>query len=109
MPRDVVGRDRGAGQDELARLGTIIHRSSNAVPDRRLDLPLVDESWRRAVEHQRRIHRDRRSRISVNVEQNLARRDLPGGGGLPACLRPLDYNGADSVQARRELAIGNPG
>jgi hypothetical protein len=95
-------------QDELSRVRAIVDRPADVVPDLRLDLPLIQKARRRTVEHERRIDRNRLSRIRIDVEQDLARRDLPGGGSLPAPLRPLDHNGADGAETSGELAIYNP-
>jgi hypothetical protein len=68
VPGDVVCWDRGTGQDELTRVRAIVNRSSDLVPDGRLELPLVDQSGRGAIENEGRIDRDRLPGVHVDVE-----------------------------------------
>jgi len=108
VPRDVIWGNCGAGQDELARARAVVDCPADVVPDRRLDLPLVEEPWRRTVEHERRIDLDRRSGVTVDIEQDLTRSYLPGGGRLATRPWPLDHDGANGTQASNELAIYDP-
>lgn len=96
-------------KDELAWVRAIVDRPTDVVPDRRLDLPLVEESWRRTLQHERRVDRDRLPGVGIDVQQNLAGRDLPGGGGLSTRPRPLDDDSANSAQASPELTVYDPG
>jgi hypothetical protein len=97
VPRDVVRWYCGAGQDELPRFRAVIDCPSDLVPDRRLGLPLVDESRGWAIEHQRGIDRNSLSSVQVDIEKDLTRSDLPCRGRLSARPWPLDDDGANGL------------
>jgi hypothetical protein len=52
----------------LPRIRAIVDRSADVVPDRRLDLPLIQKARRRTVKHKRRFDRDGLSSIGVDIE-----------------------------------------
>jgi hypothetical protein len=109
VSRDVIRWDGGAGEDELAGLAAIVDRAANVVPDRGLQLPLVDQARRGAREHERRIYRGRLAGVGVGVEQDLARGDPPCGGCLSTGLRTLDGDGTGRTQPSRKLVVDDPG
>ena len=59
----------------------------------------VDQPRRCTVKHKGRIDRDRRSGSPVHIEQNLARRSLPGCHRLSARLRSLDDDRAGRCES----------
>ena len=103
VPGDVVGRNRGAGQDELARLPTRIHRPPHVVPDRGHDLPFIDEPGRFPGENQGRLDVGCSASLLVDVEQDDARRECFGSRGLSASLRPFDDDGPGRCQPKPQF------
>jgi hypothetical protein len=74
VPGDVVGRNRGTGQDELARLPAGVHCPPHVIPDRGDDLPFIDEPRRMSVEHQGRFDVGHSACLLVHIEHDDARR-----------------------------------
>lgn len=73
VPRDVVRRHGRACQDELTGPATcLVDRTSDMVPDGRHELPLIDQSWSRTVEKERRIEQTGGSRVIVDHRPDLA-------------------------------------
>lgn len=104
---DVIGRHRRTREDELTRSLTLVDSPANVVPDRRLDLPLVQQPGNRPVQHQRRIDTRRSERLRVDVEQHHAARPPPGRLGLAARLGAFDDHGAHSIESATQLIIDN--
>ena len=105
VPGDVVGWRGRTGQNELARLLTIVDRATQVVPQRRFDLPLVKEPRDRTVQHEAGIDRDRTAGVVVDVQQDLAAGHLSRRGRLAATLRALDHDGPRRGEAGRQLRI----
>lgn len=90
----IIGRRSGAGQDELAAFLPIVDGVADVVPDRWLDLPLVDQARRSSVKNDVRRHLHRLAGVSVDVQPHLARGQLTRGLSLAAGLRALDQDRA---------------
>ena len=106
---DVVGGHRGAGENELAPCGALVHGAAHEVPDRRLQLPLIDEPWRRAGQQQRWIRGHQTAGVGVNVQQHMGGGCLHGGGRLAGGLGAFHKHGAGSLQQRDEFRVCNAG
>ncbi len=96
-------------QDELSRRSSVIHRPSDMIPDVRLRLPLIDESWRLAAEHRIRVDANHAPGVPVNVKEYLAGGEVPAGGRFPARLGTLHYNRTGSGQSFGEFSVDNSG
>ena len=107
MARDVVGGCGGAGEDELPGLLAVVYRAPDVVPDRRHQLPLVDQPGSLAIENQCRFERSRLPRPGVNVEAHFARGVVLRGDGLAAGLGPFDHDSALPPQPFGELGIND--
>ena len=108
VARDVVLRYGGTRQDELTAVLSRVHRTTNVIPDARIDLPLVYEAWRVTREHQARIDVHGAACVVVDVKQNLAG-GLPAGGlRLAAGSRSLDQHGPGGSEPVGEFRVGNP-
>src|ERR1035437_4190919 len=94
MTGDVVGRHGCSGEDELPSLPPVIDLAPDVVPDRWLDLPLVDQLWGRPVQDQAGVQRQDRAGIKVGIQEDRAAGLLAGGLGLPAGLWPLNQDSA---------------
>jgi hypothetical protein len=55
VPSGIVVRACGSGQDELPVRPAIVDRSPDVVPELWTELPLVEQAWRCAVEHDARV------------------------------------------------------
>jgi len=109
VSRDVVRGNSRPGEDELAGSPPIVDGTTDVVPDLWLDLPFVDETGRRSLEHERRIDGDRLSCVQVGVEQYLAGSDLSCGGCLATRLRAFDHHCSGGAEPNQELIINDPG
>ncbi len=105
---DVVGRHRGAGQDEPPPVRAPVHFPPDMVPQGRLDLPLVDQPGRLPGQHQGWGRRRRAARILVHVQQHLAGRHPTGHGRLAAGAGALDQHRAGGFQPVREFRVADP-
>ena len=107
MAYDVIGRHRRTGKDELPGRAAIVDGAAHMVPDRGLDLPLVQEAGNGSLQHQGRVHGEGAPCVLVAVQQDFTGSHLTGGGGLPARLYPLNDNGAAGVEAVHQLSVCN--
>jgi len=105
----VVRRNRRAGQDELTRTASSrVNLPANLIPDRRHELPLVDQSWPLAVEERGRRQETRCARFVIDVEAYLAGGRLPGCLCLAAAAGAVDHHGAGRGETGRKLGVGDP-
>lgn len=109
VPGIVVGRHGGSGQDEVPGALAIIDRSAYVIPDRRLELPFVDEPGALSVQDERGICSRGEPGLRVEIETNLAARGLTRRLCLPAGLGAFDQHRSDSIQCIHELCINDPG
>jgi hypothetical protein len=72
---------------------SIIDGAPNVVPQRRDELPLVNESWYRPVEQQRRADRCQFAQVILDIEAHAAARVVQSGRRLPARTRTLKKDG----------------
>ena len=105
VPRDVVRWNRRSGEDELSRLRPIVDGATNVIPDRRFDLPLVDEAWHGAGQHGAGREGGRRAGVGVHVQQHFTSGDLASGLGFSARFGTLDHDGARCLKAKAEFAV----
>jgi hypothetical protein len=94
MAGHVIGWLGGSCEDELTRLLPVIHRAPYVIPDRRDDLPLVEQPRRLAVENQAGIDLGRFAHLVIDIEPSFAAGNLPSGLGLPAGFGTLDQDRA---------------
>ena len=109
MAGRVVGRHRGSGEDELTREAAIIHGPPDMIPDRRLELPLVDQPRHPAREDTPGLEAGQAQRHTVDIEPHLTGGDLLRRGGLAASPRALDHDRSGGLQALRQLAVDDSG
>ena len=109
VPGDIVCRHGRAREDELAWLATVVDGSPHMVPDRRVELPLVDQPGRLSVEHRGRVHVDRIAHVVIDVQQCLAGGYVTPAHGLAATACPLDQHSAGCLEQGRQLLIDNSG
>ena len=107
MSRDVVGRNGGAGEDEVAQAWVVIDGTPHVVPDVGLGLPLIDQSRSRAF--QARIDRHRLLHSRIRVHEYFACRRLPGRRGLAADPRPLDHDSSRCREPFGQFTVGDSG
>jgi hypothetical protein len=105
MTTGVVRRDCRTRENELTGLTAIVDETANVVPDRRFDLPLVDQPWLAAIEDERRVNSKRLPGHRVDVEQHLTSGRPARGFRLAASLRALDDHGAGRRQPSTKLGI----
>jgi hypothetical protein len=79
-------------QDELAGRPSVIHRSTNMVPNLGYDLPLIDESGGLTIEDEGRIDPSGLQGVGIHIEVDFAGPNLTGGLCLSARLGPLDQD-----------------
>lgn len=88
----IVSRLGRPGENELTWVDSFVDCSAHVVPDLRFELPLVDEPWGVALEHQPRIQFGGVASSLVDVEKHLAIGNLTSGFSLSAGLRPRSYS-----------------
>jgi hypothetical protein len=103
----LVGWHSGAGQDELPD-AVGVGRPTNMVPDAAHHLPLIDETRLLTLEQECRVDLCQRSCLGVDVEQDLRPRRLARAGGLAACPRPLDEDGASRLERGPQFHVDDP-
>ena len=108
VPRDVVSRHRRAREDELAGSTPVVNGAPYVIPDRRRDLPFIDESRDRPLEQEPGIETGSTACILIDIEKHLARRGLPGRGRLATGPRPFDHNRADRRETLTEFVVDDP-
>ena len=77
------------------------------IPQRRFDLPFVDQPRRFPRQYQCRVHRRRQPRVFVDIQQRLARRRLPGHRRFSAGPRSLYKHRAGRSQPADEFYIAD--
>ena len=105
----VVGRNGGSGKDELTRQAPIIHCPTHMIPDRRLQLPFVDQPRHATDQDPGRLEAGQAPRYIVNIQPRFTRGDLPRRGGLPAGPWALDNHRSSSLQPLGQFAVDDSG
>ena len=110
VPRLVVHRDRRAGQDEPTRRPrVIIDVPADVVPDRRHELPLVDEPWVLSLKQGTWRDEPGRSGLIVDVESDLTTRGSSSRCRLAAAAGALYQHGPGGPKALGQLGVGDSG
>ena len=93
MARDIVGRNRRPGQDELPRLTPRrIDLAPDVVPDLWYDLPLIDQARSIAGEDEARVEESYGARCRVGVQVDLTPCDVARGLRLSRSARTFDQD-----------------
>ena len=109
MAIGLIGRHGRAGEQELARLRSRIHRPAHLVPEGWLHLPFIQQTRPGSRQHKGRIHRQRLAGGDVHIQQHRGGGQLLGHAGLAAGLGPLDHHRAGGSQAHPQLGISDTG
>jgi hypothetical protein len=105
MAGHVVGWDCRPRQDELTRCLPVVDGASHVVPQRRRELPLVQQSWDGPVQQKGGIDGGRFLGIGVDIQANLTGGHLSSGLSLSAGLGPFDHDGPNRAQEFGQLTI----
>jgi hypothetical protein len=108
VTRGVVARDGRTGEDELAPGLTVVDGMTYVVPELGLNLPLIEEARRRALEKDVGVHGEGLSRCD-GVQPYLAASGTTSRLGLADGLGSLDDDRADGVEGVEELGIEDAG
>lgn len=96
--------DRRAGQHKLARASHVIDPVPDGIPEFRDVLPLVYQSWCRAIQKRFEAETDHILRANENIRvgkiENAFRQSL-ACGSLPAPFGALDQNGPHAFKLVR--------
>ena len=105
----VLGRDGGAGEDELARKTAGVDLPAHKVPQRGLDLPLIYESRHAASQEERRIDLQGGADLrQPRVQCDLGGGVLPPGHGLAASADALDEDAARVAERVVDEPVHDP-
>jgi len=102
-------RLRGACEQELSGLASLIHRPSDGVPDAGFDLPFVDQPRSGAVQHKSGIQACQLGSRLVDIKTYFAGRVLPSRFCLAACLGPLQGDRAHDGEIGLDLVVYDAG
>ena len=94
VSRNLISRNGRSSQNKLTGLPAIIYSATDMIPDRRLQLPLVDETRYLTIEHQCRIDCNSQTGVLIHIQKHLTGGYLSGRGCLPTCLGTFYDNSA---------------
>jgi hypothetical protein len=94
MPGNIIGGRRGTGQDELARLASLVNRAPDMIPDGGFNLPLIDKTRCIARQYQAGINRNCLTGVLIDIKQYFTGGKIPGCCRFAASFRPFDHNSA---------------
>ena len=105
----VVRRHRRPGEDETTPPRLRIHGATDMVPNRRRELPLVNEPGRIPREHGSRIDAHHRPGVGVHIQEHMAGRGLHRRGRLAHRPGAFDEHGPGGRQEVGEFGVYGAG
>ncbi len=109
MARDVIDRHGGAREQELSRRPARgINRSADLVPDRRYELPFVNQARALSIEQNARVEQSGLSRSSIRIQRNSTASCVDRSRRLADAACPLDQNSTCCGQHLGKPAVREP-
>nr|WP_244156316.1 hypothetical protein [Desulfonatronospira thiodismutans] len=94
MSGDIIYRYGGTGQDELARLATLVNRTPDMIPDGWFNLPFINKTRGIARQHQARVNGYSLTGIFIDIKQYFTGGQVTASSRFSAGFRPFNDHGA---------------